>query len=203
MSLVLLALLAGAAIAVRGAGRWLVRQDPLRPADVIVVLSGAMPARAEEAARICRSGFAPEVWLTRPESPARELAAMGISFRGEEEYSREILVHDGVPDAAVHVLPGTVVNTEQEIEEISAEMLREGKGTAIIVTSPPHTRRVRALWRVLAGHNLRLVVRGAPQDPFDANHWWRDTHDAFAVAREILGLLNVWAGLPVRPHAAS
>lgn len=201
VSAVLLALLAAATIAISGAGRWLVREDPLRHADVLVVLSGSMPARAEEAARIYRQGLAPEVWLTRPESPAAELAAMGVSFTGEEEYNREILVHDGVPEAAVRVLPGTIVNTEQEIEEIAAEMRREGKGSAIVVTSPPHTRRVRALWRALAGRQLQLVVRGAPQDPFDANHWWRNTHDAFSVAREILGLLNAWAGLPVRPHA--
>jgi hypothetical protein len=33
----------------RGAGRWLGREDTLSSADVIVVLSGGMPYRAEEA----------------------------------------------------------------------------------------------------------------------------------------------------------
>jgi hypothetical protein len=33
------------------------------------------------------------------------------------------------------------------------------------------------------------------------DHWWRNTRDALAVVREILGLINLWAGLPVRPHS--
>lgn len=194
------ALLAAAAIAFRGAGRWLVRPDALGSADVIVVLSGSMPARAEEAARIYRLGYAREVWVSRPESPAQELAAMGIRYLGEEEYNREILIRGGVPEAVVRVFPDAIVDTEQEVEETSREMRRQGKRSALIVTSPQHTRRVRGLWRRLAGPDLRAIVRGAPEDPFDADHWWRNTRDAYSVVREILGLMNAWAGLPVRPH---
>ena len=196
-----MALCGGGVIAFRGAGRWLVRPAPLGPADVIVVLSGSMPARAEEAARLFRLGYAHEVWVSRPESPAQELAAMDIRYLGEEDYNREILIHGGVPEAAVLVFPQPIVDTEQEVEETAREMRSENKGTAIIVTSPQHTRRVRVLWRELAGPNLRAIVRGAPEDPFDADHWWRNTRDAFFVVREILGLLNAWAGLPVRPHS--
>ncbi|HXJ18081.1 MAG TPA: YdcF family protein [Candidatus Polarisedimenticolia bacterium] len=195
------ALCAGAAIAFRGAGRWLIRPDALAPADVIVVLSGSMPARAEEAARIYRLKYAREVWISRPENPAQGLAAMGIRYLGEEDYNREILICAGVPEKAVRVFPEPIVDTEQEVEETVREMRREGKASAIIVTSPQHTRRVRALWRRLAGPGLRAIVRGAPKDPFDADRWWRNTRDAFSVAREILGLLNAWAGLPVRPHS--
>jgi hypothetical protein len=68
------------------------------------------------------------------------------------------------------------------------------------VTSPQHTRRVKALWNRLADKNLTAIVRAAPDDPFDAEHWWRNTRDALFVVREVLGLMNVWAGLPVRPH---
>lgn len=45
-----------------------------------------------------------------------------------------------------------------------------------------------------------MIVRAAPDDPFDADRWWRNMQDVLAVMRESLGLLNVWAGLPVRPH---
>lgn len=198
---VTLMLLAAGFFAFRGAGRWLIREDALGPADVIVVLSGAMPERAEEAARIFRMGYAHEVWLTHPEGPARELAGMGIHFVGEDDYNREVLIHDGVPAAEVRILPGTIIDTEQEIDEIARAMRSEGIHTAILVTSPPHTRRVRVLWSELAPKNLHAVVRAAYEDPFDANHWWHNTRDALSVTREILGLLNAWAGLPVRPRA--
>jgi uncharacterized SAM-binding protein YcdF (DUF218 family) len=199
--LAILALLMVVGVVVfRNVGHWLVREDPLGKADVIVVLSGGLPYRAEGAAGVFKSGYAPAVWISRPEGPEEELAALGIHFVGEEEYNREILVQQGVPDSVIRIFPDTIVNTQQEVAEISREMRRDGKHTVIIVTSPQHTRRVRALWRKLVGDDPRVIVRAAPDDPFDADHWWRNTQDVLAVVRESMGLLNVWAGLPVRPH---
>lgn len=185
----------------RGAGRWLVREDSLSRADWIVVLSGGLPYRAEEAATVFRAGYAPEVWVSRPESPAPDLLARGIHYIGEEEYNRDILIAEGVPESVVYVFPGSIVDTQQEIEEVAREMRRAGKTSVIIVSSPQHTRRVKALWRRLAGAGLTMKVHAAQEDPFDADHWWRDTRDALSVVREYLGLANVWAGLPVRPHS--
>jgi uncharacterized SAM-binding protein YcdF (DUF218 family) len=199
LAILALLLVIGAAV-FRNAGRWLVREDPLGKADVIVVLSGSLPFRAEGAAGIFKSGYAPAVWVSRPGGPQVELAALGIHFVGEEEYNREILVRQGVPDAAIRIFPDTIVNTQDEVEEISREMRRDGKHTVIIVTSPQHTRRVKALWKKLVGDDPRVIVRAAWGDPFDAYHWWRTTADELAVVRESMGLLNVWAGLPVRPR---
>ena len=198
---VVLVLCVAAVVAFRGIGRWLVREDPLAHTDIIVVLSGGIPARAEEAAELFRMGYARDVWITRPDSPASELAGVGVHYVGEEEYSRQVLIHGGVPADAIRILPDTVVDTEQEIDEISLRMWSERLRSAIIVTSPQHTRRVRTLWRKLAGEESVAIVRGAPQDGFDANHWWRNTRDTFSVVREIMGLLNAWTGLHVRPHS--
>jgi uncharacterized SAM-binding protein YcdF (DUF218 family) len=184
----------------RNAGHWLVREDPLGKADVIVVLSGGLQFRAEGAASVFKSGCAPAVWVSKPGGPQGELAALEIHFVGEEEYNREILVQEGVPDSAIEIFPDFIANTQDEVEEIAREMRRDGKHTVIIVTSPQHTRRVKALWRKLVGDDPRLIVRAAPDDPFNADRWWRNTQDVLAVVRESLGLLNVWSGLPVRPH---
>jgi uncharacterized SAM-binding protein YcdF (DUF218 family) len=201
--LLLIALLVFAigAIALREAGYWLVREDPLQKVDVIVVLSGGLPYRANGAANIFKSGYAPEVWVSRPEGPQQDLAALGLHFVGEEEYNREVLIRQGVPDSAIEILPDIIVDTQEEVSEISREMRRTGKHTAIIVTSPEHTRRVKTLWAKLVGDDPRLIVRSAPGDPFNPNRWWGNTRDALAVVREFLGLLNLWAGLPVRPPA--
>lgn len=199
--IVLLALCAAGVFAFRGVGRWLIREDALAPADAIAVLSGSMPWRAEEAARIYRLGDAREVWVTQPAAPRDELASMGIQYLGEDHFSREVLVHSGVPEAAVRVLPEPIVDTQDEVEEIASEMRREGKASVIVVTSPQHTRRVRTLWRKLVGENPRAIVRAARQDPFDADHWWHSTRDTFSVVRELMGLTNAWLGFPVRAHS--
>jgi hypothetical protein len=68
----------------------------------------------------------------------------------------------------------------------------------MLVTSRAHSRRVRATWHALVGDAPQAVVRSATDDPYDPARWWRHTRDALAVSREVFGLLNVWAGVPVR-----
>jgi uncharacterized SAM-binding protein YcdF (DUF218 family) len=128
-------------------------------------------------------------------------AKLGIHFAGEEDYNRQILIHQGVPEAAIHILPQPVVNTEEELQEVGREMRENGKKTIILVTSPQHTRRVWTLWQRLVGKDPKAIVHGAQDDPFDADHWWRNTRDVMSVVHEILGLVNAWLGLPVPPHS--
>ncbi len=198
----ILALLLLAAVEVfRGLGSWLVKEDPLEPADAIVVLSGSMPYRAVEAAQIYRQGLARQVWLTRPSGPGEDLQRLGLEYTDEETYNAEVLEKLGVPANSIHVLPDEIVNTQDEVLLIANELRQTGRSRAIIVTSPPHTRRVRALWKVLVGKNPRAVIRYSRTEPYDARYWWHNTRDSLAVIRETLGLLNVWAGLPVHKKA--
>jgi uncharacterized SAM-binding protein YcdF (DUF218 family) len=178
-------------------GRWLVVEDPLDHAQAIAILSGRMPLRALEAAKIYRAGYAPEVWLTHSTEPGKSLQQMGLKYLGEEDYDREILIHEGVPAAAIHVLEPPILNTADEIVAIKFALNAAPLRTVIIVTSKPHTRRVHTLWRLLTHGEGRIIVRASAQDPFDARYWWRNTTDSLDVVREILGLLNAWAGLPL------
>jgi uncharacterized SAM-binding protein YcdF (DUF218 family) len=192
-------LLVAGVVVFRSIGYWLIVEDPLQSADAIVVLSGGLPFRAVEAARLYRAGYAPEIWITEPVGYAPDLNPMGIQFTGEEVYSREVLLHFGVPPSAIRILEAPVFSTEQEIGVISRQALQNNKSRVIIVTSPPHTRRVRRLWKVLTNNRPQIIVRGSPGDPYDPGRWWHTTQDALGVMRESLGLLNAWAGLPVRP----
>lgn len=182
-----------------GVGHWLVVEDPPARARAIVVLSGAMPVRAMEAAKLYREGYAPEVWLTHSTEPAETLAGIGVAFAGEDHYDMLVLIHEGVPPAAIRVLEPPIVNTADEIK-VAASALALTKDEAVIfVTTKAHTRRVRLLWSRLASGQARAIVRAASGDPFDPRHWWRNTSDALDVVREVLGLLNAWAGLPIHP----
>lgn len=184
-------------VAFFGVGRWLVVEDPVGKASAIAVLSGRMPVRALEAAKLYRQGYAPEVWLTHTSEPGESLKAMGIPFEGEEVYSTRVLIHEGVPAGAIHVLEPPIVNTADEIRVISKALEREKVHSVILITTKPHTRRVRLLWRKLAPGECRAIVRAASDDPFDPRHWWRNSGDALDVVREVLGIMNAWADLPL------
>jgi|ERR1700674_258583 uncharacterized SAM-binding protein YcdF (DUF218 family) len=180
-------------------GRWLVVEDPPAKASAIAVLSGRMPLRAIEAAKLYREGYAPEIWLTHSAEPGETLQAMGIPFAGEDFYNVRVLIHQGVPPDAIHVLESPIANTADEMNAIASALTGEKDRTVIIVTTKVHTRRVHLLWSRLASGRGRAIVRGASGDPFDPRHWWRSTSDALDVVREVLGVVNAWAGLPLRP----
>ena len=180
-------------------GQWLVVQDPLVRADVIVILSGHLPDRALEAAQLYRAGYAGQVWVSQPISPAEELKTMNIYFLGEDFYNEKVLLARGVPADAIQILEHPSANTEEEVREISETMRRDNFHSVIVITSKPHTRRVRTIWHKLVGSDPRAIVRFANGDPYDGAHWWRHTNDALETVREILGLLNVWGGFPLRP----
>jgi uncharacterized SAM-binding protein YcdF (DUF218 family) len=182
-----------------GVGQWLVVEDPLDKAQAIVVLSGRIPMGAKEAARLYNAAYAPQVWLTRGNEPAASLEQMHIAYLGEDFFNSRVLIHEGVPSNAIRVLEPPIDNTADEIRAIAAELEQEKGATVIIVTTKAHTRRVRTLWRELAGGRERAIVRGASTDPFEPDHWWRASGDALDVVREVLGLANAWAGLPLHP----
>lgn len=180
-------------------GRWLVHEDPLEKAAAIAVLSGRMPGRALEAARIYKQGYAPRIWLTHSTEPGATLEKFSVHYVGEDEYNKQVLMHEGVPESAIEVLDPPIVNTADEMKVFGEALRKEKQGRVILVTSKVHTRRVRALWNRVSAQNGQAIVRGDSADAFDAAHWWRSTTDALDVVREILGLMNTWAGLPLRP----
>ncbi|MCU1239618.1 MAG: hypothetical protein JWO71_344 [Candidatus Acidoferrum typicum] len=155
--------------------------------------------RAKEAARLYNAGYAPQIWLTRAVEPAASLQEMHISYIGEDFFNSQVLMHEGVPSNAIRVLEQPINNTADEIPVIATELERQRGGAVIIVTTKVHTRRVRALWKELSGGRGRAIVRAAVTDTFAPNRWWRSTGDSLDVVREVLGLLNAWAGLPLHP----
>lgn len=199
----LVVLVSLAAYAFLHAGVWLVREDPMQNAQFVVVLSGGLPERALAAADVFRASQAKEVWLTRPVQPAAAMRQLGLPYSGEEEYSRMVLIAKGVSPENIRILPRGINNTADEMKAVLDELQSRPGATVIVVTSKAHTRRVRSIWKVVSGESSRghLLVRAAPQDTFDPEHWWRTTSDALSVVREYLGLLNAWTGLPL--HHAS
>src|ERR1700688_1176198 len=181
-------------------GTWLVVEDPLVHADAIVVLSGRLPERAIEAARVYKAGYSDLVWISPPVSPVEELKTMKISYLGEDFYNERVLIAKGVPPDSIRILDNPDANTEAEVGQIAEDLRKSDFHSVIIVTSKAHTRRVRTIWRKMVGPNApRMIVRYAHDDTYDGAHWWRHTQDALDVVRETLGLCNAWAGFPLRP----
>jgi hypothetical protein len=86
----------------------------------------------------------------------------------------------------------------KDVRTIARELKARGGDRVILITSKYHARRVKVLWRILTGQSAKAIVRYAPDDPFQPDRWWRNTGDAMSVTRELFGLMNAWAGFPVK-----
>jgi uncharacterized SAM-binding protein YcdF (DUF218 family) len=182
------------------AGTSLVVEDPLQHAQAAVVFGGKTPFRAIEAARLYKGGWAREVWLTEGGWSADDvaLAELGVQRTREYTYNRQVLERLGVPARAIRVLEAKTNNSAEEVRTVARALEESGGDRVILVTSNYHTRRVRALWHAIVGNRPEAIVRAAPDESFDAEHWWRDTADAWSVSREWFGLLNARIGFPLK-----
>jgi uncharacterized SAM-binding protein YcdF (DUF218 family) len=196
-ALALLALSAGLALML-GIGHWLVKEDSLQKANAIAVLSGNFPARALEAASLYRNGYASEIWLTHPGPQPEALAEMGIHYPSEADFNYQVLRRQGIPAKAIHILDSQIINTSDELEAISSALQRKNNASVIVVTNKAHTRRVHELWNKFDSASGKLIVHGLANDDFDPSSWWTHTEDAHQVIHELLGMINVWAGLPMK-----
>lgn len=182
-------------------GNYLMVEDPPEKSAAIVVLAGDFPYRALEGASLYLSGWAPEVWVTTGVMRQGEKRALqiGVQYRREEAYNQEALELLGIPAAKIRALEGKAQNTAAEVRLIAGLLKDRKEDRVILVTSKAHSRRLKATWRALVGDSPRAIVRYAREDPFDPASWWRYTDDALSVIREVFGLLNVWAGFPMKP----
>jgi len=193
------ALLLGSRI-LRALGKWLMVSDPLQPASCIVVLEGYFPWRVLEAVSLYHERWAPEVWLTkRHETPEhRVFTQLGIDIKSEQEHNLYVLERLGVPAHAISILDEPCLDTADELRHVALKML-EVSGPIILVTSKTHARRVKILWKTLAGPSKQAIVRYTMDDPFLPDRWFLNPRDAERVAHEFFGILNVWMGFPIKP----
>jgi uncharacterized SAM-binding protein YcdF (DUF218 family) len=176
-------------------GAYLVVDDPLAPAVAIIVLSGGFPVREMEAAELYGAGVAPRLVLV-PERQNTEPALRAQGLPTTSDLRREVLVRQGVPDAAVFVLDDEADATFDELQ-IAARTIQPDGAPVVLVSSWYHTRRVSLIWSRVARAQSRAMVRSARLDPSRPDSWWRDAPSILAVIREYVGLLDAWAGFPM------
>ena len=184
------------------AGRFLVREDPLEPAEAIFVLAGARVNRWLEAVELYREGRAPLIILSpgRLEHAEMALRERGIRLPAEGEIAREAILQLNVPPDAVRVLPGSLDNTAHEAAALHAFWRSappdRRMGRIIIVTSGYHTRRTGfAFRREFADAPVRLMVRASRFDEAQPARWWRHRADVRFVTSELQKLVLYTLGL--------
>ncbi len=152
----------------------------MEKADALIVLGGEPLARPQEAARLYRKGVAPKVFVTGEGDAAR---------------NRQMLIAGGVPPSAI-TIESKAISTYKNALLLKPMLEAAGIHTALLVTSPFHTRRALATFRKV----LPEITFGVTEASID---WWksqegREDLDRFAWV-EFLKTLDYWVLYGVSP----
>jgi uncharacterized SAM-binding protein YcdF (DUF218 family) len=176
-------------------GRFLVVEDPLRPADALVPLAGEWP-RIAAGAELLKQGYARWFVITEMQVDQQQ-ASPGFRY---SESARRQAIEEGVPAKQIMVAPDVVATTYAEARALRRLAQEQGWRSLIVVTSPYHTRRSRIIFRAaFAGSGVTIVVRAMKQHWYHADNWWRFPDSQETTAREylklalyLLGYHNFW-----------
>jgi uncharacterized SAM-binding protein YcdF (DUF218 family) len=176
------------------AGRYLVTQDPLARADMVLVLSGQPYLRVPEAARLYHERMAPRILLTNEPRPRgqEELLRIGIRYPDSQELSLQLLEALRVPRDAILTIPERTDSTRTEMQIVARYLVGRSVRTLIIVTSKAHTTRAHKIFTAGLGPQVRVLMHPVPADPFDPGRWWKDRADSKQVLWEYEALADFW-----------
>ena len=182
----LVGLLAGAialGVAFFGVGRYLEgpAQAPSK-ADLVAALGGDNGARAVRVLEIYRKGLAPRVLLSGPEGAHSKVKT------SHQRWRAAYLVGEGIPESAILYDGGARNSWEEAVNTL--RLMRERKlGHVIVVSDPPHLRRLSWVWgKVFAGSGKRFTLVASDMEDWDAAGWWKTSPNAQFVFGEVIKL---------------
>jgi len=174
-----------------------VHEQPIAPADVIVVSLASGGAGALEAADLVQGGIATRVavFTDPPSGEDHEFIRRGLPY--EDASARQIrqLRWLGVTD--VMQIPGAEAGTEGESQVLPPWCDHHQFRSIVFVAARDHSRRWRrVLNRVMKGHPTRVMVQPARYSIFDPDRWW-ETRDG--VRSEIVELQKLVLEVVLHP----
>ncbi len=186
--------------ALRAAGWALVVDEPVAPADIIVLSLDSGGAGALEAADLVQSGISKRVAVFKdpPSGEDFEFIRRGLPY--EDAAARQIrqLKSLGVTDV---VQIARIEGTESEGRALPRWSDEQHFRSIVTVATKDHTRRLRrVLDRAMAGHPAHVTVRAARYSTFDPDRWWESRGGIRTEIVELQKLLLDVALHPFLPH---
>lgn len=153
-----------ATIVVLSIGWFIAPQDPLRKADVIVVVSGGDTVeRTDEGVRLWKDNWAPKIAF------AGAAADRGVS---NAVVMRQRAVNQGVPLDAT-MIEEKSTNTKENAELLKPILDAQNMKTVILVSSPYHTRRVKTTFQKVYGKDYTFIAHPAKDSLWARSSWWK------------------------------
>lgn len=158
---------------------FLVVEDDISRADVIVILGGGGPERVEHAVKLYQSDYGNWIIATGMENKLPGLVTTWPQLAMKHAVSL------GVPES-VFILEERPTSTYEDALYIKEDMLDRGFKSAIIVSSPYHMRRARMIFRKVFEDKEDIFLQFSPAEDsdFHPHRWWTHERDLIDVVNE-------------------
>lgn len=170
-------------------GAALITDDPLHPADAILVLGGESREgdRVRHAVKLFKRGLAPLLVLS----------GTPIGFRTHEaDVMRRHAEFLGVPPARILIVKHDADSTKEEAGVVVPILKRRGLKEVILVTSNYHTARAKRIFEHAAGPDGPHFLASAVDDGlFEPDGWWK--HRRYAKTFVYEAIKTVWSAIEV------
>jgi len=170
-------------------GDFLVVQDSLERADIILLLNGEVTLRPAHAATLYKQGLAPAVIIARAEDSAPVKAG---AYPNITDSSIRVMEQLGVPRSTIIELrpPGGVRHTSDEARALFNYFVEHPFGKVIIVTSDLHSRRSRFIFhKLLKSTPVKIMLAPVQDVNYGAANWWRTEDGVIGCQNEYIKLL--------------
>jgi hypothetical protein len=157
----------------RAAGWALVFDEPVEPADLVVLPVEAGGAGVLEAADLVRSGIVGRVvvFADLPDEVDREFSRRGVPYENKAAWAVRHLRLLGV--TAIEPPPRAVVGTEDVGAVLPDWCAQRQLRSIVVVSTPDHSRRLhRVLQRAMRDRPTRVRIRVTRHSEFDPDRWW-------------------------------
>lgn len=151
--------------------------------DLIIVLGGDAGARSLKGVELYNSGYAQKVLLTGLEDGEQETRPYYLNWRAQ------IFISKGIPKKNI-LFDIQSMNSWDEANNTLKLMKSYGWKSVIVVSDPPHLRRLHWVWgKVFKDSGLRYtLIAGVPQW-WQADKWWSNEQAGKFVINEYVKLI--------------
>jgi len=159
-----------------GMVRHLIVQDPLAPADLILVLGGdSNGERVNEAVDLYKNGYAKKLLMSGGK------LSWQLTYAG---WMKKQAVSMGVPARAILIedkSESTIENAQFSLPIVLKNKIK----SVILVTSPVHTLRAKKVFnKLFSKEGIKVMVRPVQKSDFNPDRWWTRHEDTAHVVWE-------------------
>ncbi len=165
----------------RAVGSFLVVQDELKKADVIVVLAGDSNERVKQGVALYKAGFSKYIIMSGGSTTSEVSSA---------ERMKKQALRLGVPEDAIILEPKSLHTYDHPIF-VKPILLKKGFKSAIVISSPYHTRRTSFLFnRNFRRSGIELIYYPVQDSYFKVDDWWKRDYTRRIVLQEYMKMVG-------------